>query len=93
MEGENLQKDDCIYRNNNFLSQWIFDDLTFYKIQSSVPDIFTNLLDYQLNNQSNGFIESTIVECFKDLKGVICEKRNFEMGNILEFTWLGKIKN
>ena len=47
MEGENLKKDDCIYRNHKGLSQWIFDDLTFYKIDSNVPDVFMNLLDYQ----------------------------------------------
>ena len=46
-EGENLKKDDCIYRNHKGLSQWIFDDLTFYKINSNVPDVFMNLLDYQ----------------------------------------------
>ena len=32
IEGENLYKDDCIYKKNDSLRQWLYEDLTFYKI-------------------------------------------------------------
>lgn len=32
IEGENLYKDDSIYKKQDSLRQWIYEDLTFYKI-------------------------------------------------------------